>query len=162
MTNPQLPSLLGGEPDTDFQARTEARWHHYPIRVYPQHTDHAGIAWHGSYIGWMEAARIECLRAEGIDYDNLVALGCDLPVVELALRYHRALRLGQQALLKTRFAGLKGARLLLEQCFCSPEDDDSALYASGRVTLVALDRARGKIMRRLPPELQAALVKLDG
>lgn len=158
MATPPLPPSDGAiESKPDLRARTEARWHHYPIRVYPQHTDHAGVVWHGSYVAWMEAARIECLRTEGIDYDNLVALGCDLPVVELALRYHRALRLGQQAILKTRFAGIKGVRLLLDQCFCNP--DGSEPYASGRVTLVALDSAKGKVMRRLPPDLQAALTQ---
>ena len=23
-------------------------------RVLPQHTDHAGVMWHGSYVAWME------------------------------------------------------------------------------------------------------------
>ena len=160
MAEPQLPPTRAIEADESWRAQTETSWHRYPVMVYPQHTDRAGVVWHGSYLTWMEAARIEFLREEGIDYDKLVALGCDLPVVELSLRYHRALRSGQQATLKTRFAGFAGARILLDQCFCSAIDaDDESNYLSAKVTLVLLDSARGKVMRRLPPDLHAALIK---
>ncbi|MEO0948248.1 MAG: thioesterase family protein [Cyanobacteria bacterium J06641_5] len=160
MAEPQLPPTRALEPDRSWRAQAEASWHHYPVMVYPQHTDRAGVVWHGSYLTWMEAARIEFLREEGIDYDNLVALGCDLPVVELSLRYHRALRSGQQAILKTRFAGFAGARILLDQHFCPRLDEDSdSDYLSAKVTLVVLDSTKGRVMRRLPPDLHAALAK---
>lgn len=53
-------------------------WFHYRVRVQPHHTDYAGAAWHGSYIIWMEEARVECLRSIGINFADLVTLGCDL------------------------------------------------------------------------------------
>lgn len=159
MVDPQLPPTRAIETDGSWRAQTEANWHYYPVVVYPQHTDRAGVVWHGSYLTWMEAARIEFLREEGIDYDKLVSLGCDLPVIELSLRYHRALRSGQQATLKTRFAGFAGARILLEQCFFEVDSDGGSGYLSAKVTLVVLDSARGKVMRRLPPDLHAALAK---
>ena len=30
--------------------------------VLPQHTDHAGVMWHGSYLAWLEEARVDALR----------------------------------------------------------------------------------------------------
>ena len=64
-------------------------WFEYVVRAQPHHTDYAGIVWHGSYLAWMEEARVECLRSIGIEFADLVALGCDLPVVELSIRYHQ-------------------------------------------------------------------------
>ena len=32
-------------------------------RVLPQHTDHAGVMWHGAYVAWLEEARVEALNA---------------------------------------------------------------------------------------------------
>lgn len=61
-----------------------------------------GGGWHGTYLTWMESARVECLRELGIELADLVALGCDLPVVDLSIRYHRPVRLGITAVIRTR------------------------------------------------------------
>lgn len=133
-------------------------WFEYPVRVHPHHTDCAGIVWHGSYIAWMEEARIECLRLFGIDYADLVALGCELPVVELNIRYHRALRFGMTAVVKTRMVGMDGVRIKWEYQIQSLDGQD--LFVTAQVTLVAIDREKGKIMRQLPVTVQDVLTKL--
>ncbi len=46
----------------------EEKWFEYSVRAQPHHTDYAGIVWHGSYIAWMEEARVECLRSIGIEF----------------------------------------------------------------------------------------------
>lgn len=135
-------------------------WFEYSVRAQPHHTDYAGIVWHGSYIAWMEEARVECLRSLGMDFADLVALGCDLPVVELSVRYHRSLKMGMAAVVKTRLAAMTGVRLNWDYQIQSP--DSQELYLSGRVTLVALDRSKGKIMRYLPEALKDVLARLIG
>jgi acyl-CoA thioester hydrolase len=134
-------------------------WFEYPIRVQPHHTDYAGVVWHGSCITWMEEARIECLRSIGIEFADLVAMGCDLPVVELSVRYHRPLRLGMTAVVKTRMAEVTGVRINWDYAIESPDREE--LYITAKVTLVAQDRARGKIMRQLPPNIKDALARLS-
>jgi acyl-CoA thioester hydrolase len=134
-----------------------ADWLEYPIRVYPHHTDYAGVVWHGAYIAWMEEARIECLRSIGVEYGDIVALGCELPVVELSLRYHQGLKLGMSGVLKTRMSEVTGVRINWEQVITSV--DEQELYFSAKVTLVAVDRDRGKIMRQLPATFKDALSK---
>jgi acyl-CoA thioester hydrolase len=37
---------------------------------------------------------------------------------------------------------------------------DNLLYLSGKVTLVTVDRQRGKIMRQIPPNIKNILLKL--
>jgi acyl-CoA thioester hydrolase len=135
-------------------------WFEYPVRVQPHHTDYAGIVWHGSYLTWMEEARVECLRSIGIEFADLVALGCDLPVVELSVRYHRSIPLGMPAIVKTRMAEVTGVRINWDYAIVST--DGQELYVTAKVTLVALDRERGKIMRQLPPSVKDALAKFSG
>jgi acyl-CoA thioester hydrolase len=140
-----------------LQANSE-KWHDYPVVVYPHHTDYGGIVWHGQYIVWLEEARIECLNALGISFAELVSLGYDLPVVELSLRYHKSLKLGESALVRTRMTEIEGVKIHCDYKIESPTSQD--LYLTGRVTLVTVDRARGKIMRQLPPALKDIFLKL--
>jgi acyl-CoA thioester hydrolase len=134
-------------------------WFEYPVRVQPHQTDYAGVVWHGSYLAWMEEARIECLRSIGIEFADLVAIGCDLPVVELSVRYHRSIQLGMAAVVKTRMAEVTGVRINWDYAIVST--DGQQLYVTAKVTLVALDRERGKIMRQLPPSFKDALAKIS-
>ena len=133
-------------------------WFEYAVRVQPHHTDYSNAVWHGTYITWMEEARIEYLRSIGIDYANLVALGCSLPVIELSVRYHRPILLGMAAIVRTRLSQLSGVRLNWDYQIQSP--DGQELYTTARVTLVAVDRQKGKIMRQLPPDVENALVRI--
>lgn len=154
---PQLPPTGAIAPKTALTATTE-RWFEYTVRVQPHHTDYSGTVWHGTYLTWIEAARVEYWRSMGIDFAELVRLGCDLPVVELSLRYHRAIQLGQEAIIKTRMNEIAGVRINFDCRIESPENQE--YYVTGKVTLVAVDREKGKIMRQLPPRVKDALIKL--
>ena len=138
---------------------TSEQWFEYPVRAYPHETDYAGIVWHGTYLTWMEEARIECLRSIGIGFADLVALGCDLPVVELSVRYHKQIRMGMVAVVKTRLAQMQGVRIHWDYQIQSLDSED--LYLTARVTLVAIDREKGKILRQLPSAFKEALVKIS-
>ena len=152
--SPQLPPTSAITPKNPLKATTE-KWFEYSLRVQPHHTDYAGVVWHGTYVSWLETARVECLRSMGIDFAELVKLGCELPVVELSLRYHRVLRLGEIAIVKTRMSAMPGVRMYWD---CAIESSDRQLvHVTGKVTLVAMDREKGKIMRQLPPTVKEAL-----
>ncbi|MGB3297631.1 MAG: thioesterase family protein [Phormidesmis sp.] len=131
----------------------------YPIRVQPHHTDYGGVVWHGTYISWMESARVECLRAAGVPFERLISLGYDLPVVDLQIRYHQPLTLGMAAIVKTRLAPIKGIRLNwlyeIETVEPSPR-----LCLSAQITLVTVDVAQRKIVRHLPREVKEILARV--
>ena len=135
-------------------------WFEYPVRVQPHHTDYGGVVWHGTYVTWLESARVECLRAAGVPFDQIVALGYDLPVVELALRYRQPLTLGMQAIVKTRLAPIEGVRMnwQYEIETCAPE---SQRCLTGTVTLVTVNMNTRKVVRRLPPDVKDVLAKLE-
>ena len=48
--------------------------------VLPQHVDHAGVMWHGSYINFLEEARIMTLKKVGLDYADLSLKGYEFPL----------------------------------------------------------------------------------
>jgi len=134
-------------------------WFEYLVRVYPHHTDYSGVVWHGTYLAWMEEARVESLRSLGIEYADWVAQGLELPVVELSLRYHRAVQMGQSVAVRTRIAATEGVRLLWDYQIRSA--DTQELYVTAQVTLVGVDRDKNKIIRQLPPALKDALTRLS-
>jgi acyl-CoA thioester hydrolase len=154
---PQLPPTTALEKTTQS---TRESWFEYLVHAQPHHTDYSGNVWHGSYLTWMEEARVECLRSLGISFADLVALGCDLPVVELAIRYHRPLRMGMAAIVRARMMEMEGVRINWDYRIQST--DGQELYLTAQVTLVAVDREKGKIMRQLPPAVKEALGKLQG
>ena len=55
--------------------------------VLPQHTDHAGVLWHGSYLNFLEEGRIDALDKIGHSYSKLSEKGFEIPVVSIQLRY---------------------------------------------------------------------------
>ena len=78
--------------------------------VLPQHTDHAGVMWHGSYVSWLEEARIEALDQVGMKYMDLSLQGFEMPVVSLEIKYISVLRHGELVLLETKSLPRRGAR----------------------------------------------------
>lgn len=57
------------------------------VRVRYAETDAMGVAHHASYFVWLEAARVEWLKACGLNYKKLEQSGFFLPVVEASLTY---------------------------------------------------------------------------
>jgi len=129
----------------------------YPIQVYPHHTDYAGVVWHGAYVNWMEEVRVAFLDSQGISYQRVTEEGCDLMVVELNLRYHRAAKMGDALLWHATIHPIQGLRGLWDYELRSL--DQSLLYVSAQVTIVPVNRITGKLLRRWPPEL--ALILCD-
>jgi acyl-CoA thioester hydrolase len=152
------PLLESTRAIQNLPERVVDNWFEYPVRAQPHHTDYGGAVWHGSYLSWMEEARVECLRSLGVEFADLVAIGCDLPVVELSIRYHRPIRMGQAAIVKARMKKIEGIRLNWDYQIQSP--DAAELYVTAQVTLVAVDREKGKVMRRLPAVVKDALMKI--
>lgn len=144
------------QPSTD--TASEKPWFDYIVRVFPHHTDYGGIVWHGTYLSWLEEARVERLRLTGLEYHTLVEIGCELPVVYLNIRYHQPVKMGMEIVVKSRILPTKGVRLPWEYRIESL--DGQCLYLTAQVTLVPIDRQTGKIMRLLPPVLQASLAQL--
>jgi acyl-CoA thioester hydrolase len=143
------------QPSQSYSAPTLTPdgWLNYQVHAFPHHTDYAGVVWHGTYINWMEEARVEWLRLAGLHYSDLVAMGCDLPVVDLSIRYHQSVTMGMDAMVRCRIASVPKVRIQWEYKIESL--DAQQTFATATVTLVPVDRKTHKILRRLPSQLQA-------
>jgi acyl-CoA thioester hydrolase len=131
-------------------------------RVLPQHTDHAGVMWHGSYLAWLEEARVEALRAAGLAYADLAASGLELPVVSLSIQYRQALLHGDAVELRSWVLPRQGLKLPWLSQFIG---SNGTMAAEARVELVLVDLSAGadqrRLLRRLPPLLAAAVERLQ-
>ncbi len=123
-------------------------------QVLPQHTDHAGVLWHGSYVAWLEEARVQALAEAGLAYAELSAHGLELMVVDLQLRYLKALHHGEVVELHSWLRPQSGVRLPFLTRFIKA---DGALAAEALVTLALVDRQRGRLQRHPPSMLASAL-----
>jgi acyl-CoA thioester hydrolase len=128
--------------------------------VQPHHTDYAGVVWHGSYVRWMEEARVDALRTVGIEFADLVAMGCDLPVVELSLNYRKPLQMGDIAIVRSYLLRREKVRWVWSQNI--ELQGTNTVYVEGKVVLVALDRKQSRLLRSLPPQLQSACDRFLG
>lgn len=128
------------------------------MQVFPHHTDYAGVVWHGSYINWLEEARVVWLERAGVSYGDLVASGIELPVMEIALKYHRSAVMGDRLKISAKCDRSQGIRLIWDYAIHNQQHN---LCVSAAVTLAPVDMQRGKIIRQFPTHLQRALENLQ-
>ena len=119
-------------------------------RVLPQHTDHAGVMWHGSYALWLEEARIEILSIVGLDYVDLSCDGIEIPVVSLQINYKNPLFHGDVVVLENWFSTLKGFKLVCKSNFIK---SSNIIAAEATIELVFVSKHKtGFNIIRKPPE----------
>jgi acyl-CoA thioester hydrolase len=138
-------------------------WFNYPVTVYPHHTDYAGIVWHGSYINWMEEARVEYLKSAELSFDQLVSAGVDLPVVDLSMRYHQSAKMGDKLMILTRLNKPEKVRLSFNyqiRAIDETNPNESRRCVTASVTLVPIDVQKRKILKVLPASLKQAIAGL--
>ncbi len=128
-------------------------------RVLPQHTDHAGVMWHGAYFNWLEEARVEALAEVGLLYKDLSAQGFELPVVSLKINYLSAVFHGEEVVLESRSLPRKLARWPWITKFLR----SGVLVAEAWVDLVLVKKVREEnhLIKTVPHHISSYLQKLQ-
>ena len=125
--------------------------HRWPIRVYYEDTDLAGIVYYANYLRFIERARSELVRAAGIDQVALKAAGLIFVVRRLEADYLSPARFDDQLEVHSRLLEMTGAGFSLSQeIWC-----DQTLVFRAVVWLVVIN-AKGRVTR-LPAGLRAGL-----
>jgi acyl-CoA thioester hydrolase len=131
-------------------------------QVFPQHTDHAGVMWHGAYLAWLEEARVDALSAAGLAYSDLSRRGLELPVVHLSIDYQAPLMHGDRVEVRSLVLPRRGLRHPWQSWFISAE---GGVAASALVELVLVDFSAGagnrRPLRRPPADLARAMAFLE-
>ncbi len=125
----------------------------------PQHTDYAGVMWHGQYVSFLEEARIDALEMVGLSYSELTLQKLEMPVVRLEIKYLKSIMHGQNIFLESYCLPRKGVKWPWQTSFiCSGM---KVAEASVDLVLIKVDDSGSKILRKVPEKLNNALLKLQ-
>jgi len=136
-----------------------SRRNHWIIRkeVMPQHTDHAGVLWHGYYINWLEEARIDALSKVGIKYIDLIKDGYEMPVVSIEIKYKSPILHGEEILIESEFVINESPRIKINSNFIGI---NNIITTSSSIDLVLINKENFSIVRKKPKFFLEALNKL--
>ena len=127
--------------------------------VLPQHVDHAGVMWHGTYFNWLEESRINALLEVGVSYFELTKKGLDLPLINTSIKYKSPLLLGEKITIASKFNIEKSPRINVTSKFLNNKNE---LLTVAEVNLVLINKLNFSIIRKRPDFLSEAFIKLNG
>jgi acyl-CoA thioester hydrolase len=122
----------------------------WPVRVYYEDTDTAGIVYHANYLKFMERARTEWLRALGFEQDQLARVhGIGFVVTRATLNFRRPARFNDALRTTCLLTRCGRASLELAQDVLSMEGE---LLCGGEIK-VGCVTLRGMGPARMPAEI---------
>ena len=118
-----------------------------PIRVYLEDTDAQGVVYNASYFRFMERARTDWLREQGIDHSTFDAEhGIAFVLASIAARFKASGRLDDMLQVSAEVSNLKGARAEFTQQV-RRESVDGELLVEATATVACIDRTTGQPKR---------------
>jgi len=135
-----------------LSGRIEERVHIFPLRVYYEDTDAAGLVYYANYLKFAERGRTEMLRLLEINHtETAERYGLAFAVRDCAVDYRRAARLDDVLEVRSRLFDLRGATVGVDQgIWC-----EANLVAHLRLRIVCLNK-KGR-PARLPAPVRATL-----
>ncbi len=122
------------QPET---GRIEIDEHILPLRVYYEDTDFTGVVYHANYLKFFERGRSDFLRFVGMSHEELAKREDPLAfaVARMEIDFKRPAKIDDALIVRTRFIGSKGARLLFDQSIYR----DNTLLCAAKVTVVQIN-----------------------
>ncbi|MFY0596397.1 MAG: tol-pal system-associated acyl-CoA thioesterase [Cognatishimia sp.] len=126
--------------------------HNFPIRVYYEDTDMAGIVFYANYLKYIERARSDWVRGKGINQADLKEEeGLVFAVRRVEADYLAPAHFDEELIVETRPITVTGARLVMEQIVKRNCD----LLFQAVVTLVCINETGQPV--RLPANIRLML-----
>lgn len=127
--------------------------HRFPVRIYYEDTDAAGIVYYANYLKFAERARTEMMRLFGVEHEKWrQSDGAAFIVRRTEIEYLAPARLDDELVVETRLKETGGASILLGQDI---KRGDMLLVRS--TILIACVGRNGKPVR-LPSALRTVLL----
>jgi len=120
-------------------------------KVLPQHTDHAGVVWHGTYLNWLEESRIDSIGKAGIEYIELLNRGFEMPVYKIEIKYLIPIMIGDEIIIKSSFITNQGPRIQVHSTFTNLR---KKIHAEASIDIVLINKETFKIVRKRPDFLE--------
>ena len=124
--------------------------------VYYADTDSYGVVWHGTYLRWMEQARVEFCRELGIDLVSMKENDVVIPVTNLNIRYKASAKLDDKVKVETTITKISPLTVTFNQVIKQSETEK--VFTVADVEVVAVN-GEGRIYRRMPEVLKIACEK---
>ncbi len=134
----------------------EEAQHRFPIRVFYEDTDMAGIVYYANYLRYIERARSDWVREIGIDQLDMKSRGVVFAVRSLSADYLTPACFDDVLEVRTRVTALRPARMVMHQQVCRGE---TLLFAAD-VTIVCIGEG-GKPVR-MPAKLRSLPISKAG
>lgn len=126
--------------------------HRFPVHVYYEDTDLAGIVYYANYFRFIERARTEWIRERGVDQVKVKdEEGIVFAVRHVEADYLSPAKFDDDLVVETELEAMTGARIVLRQNVLRGGD---VLFASS-VTIVAL--TENGAPARLPANIRQSL-----
>jgi acyl-CoA thioester hydrolase len=126
---------MGGDAPKPADGIIRGRTHLFPLRVYFEDTDVAGIVYYANYLRFIERARSDMLRLIGVDQRNALEGGEGVyAVAEVSVKYRAPARLGDDLVVVTEIEAVRAASVLIHQQVMRGDQ----LLADARVTAAFL------------------------
>ncbi len=125
------------------------------IRVLYSDTDAYGVIWHGAYVKWFEAARVEFIEKLGFSIEYFEENSIAFPVVDMDIRYKSSGFLYEYIEIVTTIKELKPMYISFEHKVY--EKESKTLRVIGHTSVVTIDTKTGKMLRKMPADLYSKL-----
>ena len=126
------------------------------IRVIYADTDQMGVVYYANYFIWLEIARTEFLRSQGVDYKSIEKeKKLALPVVEAYCKYKAPARYDDVVVIKTKVSQVKSSTLRFDYELLNKQTNE--LLVEAYTTHVFIGRNRKPV--RIAQEIMSVLEK---
>lgn len=128
----------------------------WPVRVYFEDTDMAGVVYYANYLKFMERARTEWLRGLGFEQDRLKEEQRLVFAVRSAeVDYLSPARFNDALVVESRVVRAGNASIAFAQEVLRDDDEKRVLLAQGRIKVACLDAQTFKPAAMPRPLLEA-------
>lgn len=125
-------------------------------RVDYSETDQQGVVYHARYLVWLDVARTEHLRVTGMSYRDFEAMGFQLMVSELGIRYRKPARYDDPIRVRTWVRAAESRRVTFG--YAVEHDETGVLLATATTDLFVLDASQR--LSRFPDDVFARLAPI--
>lgn len=92
-----------------------------------------GIVWHGNYLKYLEDGREAFGAKYGIGYMDIYKHGFAAPLVEIDIKYKKALRYGESVLIETRYVHDNAAKIIFSYTVVNAKKPDEVIATANSI-----------------------------
>ena len=125
----------------------------FPVRVYYEDTDVAGVVYHANYLKYFERGRTEWLRELGLEQDILIEQDTAFAISKAEVDYLRPARFNDALEVVTRIERASGACIYFEQ-FIRQAQQQEQILCRARIKVACVQMSCMKAKKIPQPVLE--------